>query len=109
MAHLQQDINVIDVFKKVYELTHMMVLKTPVNLDFRHKLLLCSTLSQACLLDKFASMHHLGLLTQKFIALSEAAFSQKFSLLVSSDAGLSIRQFYGFLDHGHCVIRSVHF
>jgi hypothetical protein len=107
-THLQQDVHVIDVFKKVLELAHIVMLQAPVNLNLRHQLLFSATLSQTCFLNQFASMKVLGLLIQKFIALCKPTFTQKFSLLVSSDAHLSIRQLYFFLDHGHRAIRSVH-
>jgi hypothetical protein len=103
-AHLEQDVNVIDVFEKVLELAHVVMLQTPVNLNFRHQLLLGTTLSQTCFLNQLASMEVLRLLIQKLVALGKPTFTQEFSLLVGSNARLSIWQLIFFFDHRHRII-----
>lgn len=54
LAKLQQNINVFRILEEMLEPDNVIVMKTPVNLDLGHKLLLCAGLGEGCFSDDFS-------------------------------------------------------
>ena len=45
LTQLEQNVDIISIFKEMLELNNVLMLNGPVNFDLTHKLLFCSTLS----------------------------------------------------------------
>jgi hypothetical protein len=46
LAQFQKNVNIFNIFKEMFEPDNIVVMKTAMNLDFRHKLLLCAALGE---------------------------------------------------------------
>jgi hypothetical protein len=46
LAQFQKNVNIFNIFKEMFEPDDIVVMKTAMNLDFRHKLLLCAALCE---------------------------------------------------------------
>jgi hypothetical protein len=72
------------------EANNVVVMKTAMNLDFGHQLLLGTRLCEGSLSDNLGGRHSLSLKVSEFIALSETTFSKEFASKVFLDANVSI-------------------
>lgn len=108
LADLKQDVHVFRVFKKVLKLADMLVLKRPMDFNFRHQFLSRSWLIEWGLLHDFAGLDHFGLIVDKLVALSKPAFAEELALLVSSDAVSAIFIFNLFFDCARGSLLAVH-
>lgn len=68
----------------------VVVVETAVNFDFRHELLLCSTLGEGRLHDDFSGLNFLVLQVCKLVTFGETSFPEEFSLEVLLDADVSV-------------------
>jgi len=78
------------------ETNDMVMMKTAMNLDFRHKLLLSARLCERSFCDNLGGRHSLSLKVSEFIALSETTFTKELASEVFLDAYVSI-ELYDFL------------
>ena len=72
------------------ETNDMVMMKTAMNLDFRHKLLLSARLCERSFCDNLGGRHSLSLKVSEFIALSETTFSEELPPEVFLNANVSV-------------------
>ena len=102
LTQLEENIDIISVFKEMLELNNVLMLNGPVNFDLTHKLLFCPTLSKRCLKNDFSSCNCTSLLTCELITLGESTLSQKLAFDIATNLCLATLN-YPFLYNGwHC-------
>ena len=79
LAQFEQNIDILAIFEKVLEVTHVCMLDGAVNLDLTHELLFGTTLCQTGLLYDFRCMGELGLGIDEFEALRKATLAEELS------------------------------
>ena len=98
LAQLEQDVDILCVFKEMLKETNMRMLDSSMNLDLTHQLLFCSALGQTGLLNDLGCMDELGLSVDEFVAFGEASLAKVLALDVSFDAYFTIGLFEFLLD-----------
>ena len=76
-AQLQENVNILTVFKEVLELADILILNTSVNFNLAHKLLLGSAFYEGRLLNYFRCVDVLRVRVHELEALGETALAEK--------------------------------
>ena len=90
LAELEQNVHVLGVLEKVLETYDVVLMKRAMNLDFRHELLLGTSLCESALHDNLSSADSLVLEVGELETASETSFAQELALEVLLDADLAV-------------------
>jgi hypothetical protein len=90
LAELQENVYILSIFEEVFEAHNVIVMKTAMNLDFRHQLLFSTRLSEGSLGNNLGGRDSLSLKVSEFIALSETTFSEELPPEVFLNANVSV-------------------
>ena len=91
LAELQKNVDVFCIFKEMFEAHNVVVMKTTMDLNFRHKLLFRSGFCEGSLGDNLGGRHSLSLKVCEFIALSETTFAKEFTAEILLNAYISVK------------------